>query len=416
MLPILLPRNDFLMMVSNKNIKSSLFFILCSISLLSFYVEALAITPPKVDLNYFPGTYQEFVFKVTDTENLEVDLEGDLLNNAKKPFITEQGAGLYFVKVGLDIPVNLSPGSHSLDLLLGDKGKNEGEKSSSVSAKMKIRVPISFIVPYPNKYLKINGWNWDKNVVKGNPLHVAINVHSYGKEKIDKVSGKIIVKDMFEKNFIQEKTLSETSDINFGEDAEIEGLLMLPNDWPFGNYNVKAVLNYDGQEFDTQEYYFIYGDLLLEIVGVNPLEIGKGAIVPITIEVQNYWSEKVDFAAKVKVYDLNDNLIVEGVSSQGDVPPLRKGTIKLFLEGTDLKNGDYNLEVLLSYQGKETKKNFVLKVTDKKNEMEAGEEVLLNKEDENNNLLIISLVIIVVILILGIIYVLKKDQEGMSEI
>ncbi|MBI2662606.1 hypothetical protein HYX11_04060 [Candidatus Woesearchaeota archaeon] len=404
------------MMVSNKNIKSSLFFILCSISLLSFYVEALAITPPKVDLNYFPGTYQEFVFKVTDTENLEVDLEGDLLNNAKKPFITEQGAGLYFVKVGLDIPVNLSPGSHSLDLLLGDKGKNEGEKSSSVSAKMKIRVPISFIVPYPNKYLKINGWNWDKNVVKGNPLHVAINVHSYGKEKIDKVSGKIIVKDMFEKNLIQEKTLSETSDINFGEDAEIEGLLMLPNDWPFGNYNVKAVLNYDGQEFDTQEYYFIYGDLLLEIVGVNPLEIGKGAIVPITIEVQNYWSEKVDFAAKVKVYDLNDNLIVEGVSSQGDVPPLRKGTIKLFLEGTDLKNGDYNLEVLLSYQGKETKKNFVLKVTDKKNEMEAGEEVLLNKEDENNNLLIISLVIIVVILILGIIYVLKKDQEGMSEI
>ena len=34
---------------------------------MSFYVEALAITPPKINLNYFPGTYQEFVFKVTDS-------------------------------------------------------------------------------------------------------------------------------------------------------------------------------------------------------------------------------------------------------------------------------------------------------------------------------------------------------------
>jgi len=404
------------MMVSNKNIKSALFFILCLISLLSFYVEALAITPPKINLNYFPGTYQEFVFKVTDTENLEVDLEGDLLNNAKKPFITDEGKGLYFVKVGLDIPINLSPGDHSLDVLFGDKGKDGEKKSASISAKMKMRVPISFIVPYPNKYMKINRWNWDKNVVKGNPLHVAINVHSYGKEKVDKVSGKIIVKDMFEKNLIQEQSLSEASNINLDEEAELEGLLMLPDEWPFGNYNVKAILNYDGQEFDTQEYYFIYGDLLLEIIGVKPLEISKGAIVPITIEVQNYWSEKVDFAAKVKVYDFNGNLIVEGVSSQGDVPPLGKGAIKLFLEGTDLKESDYNLEVLLSYRGKETKKNFVLKVTDQKNEVEVGEEVLLNRENENDNFFMITLVIIVVILILGIIYIFRRNQEGMSEI
>ena len=401
-----------------KSINCFLIFliILISISLFSSYVNALAITPPKINLAYMPGTHQEFMFKVIEAENLEVSLEGDLSDINKKPIIIDNGNGMYFVKVEFDVPINMTPGEHSLNVLFGDLGKSEAGKSASVSAKMKMRVPISFIVPYPNKYLKVNGWEWDKKVIKGNPLHISINLHSYGKEKVNKVNGKIIVKDMFEKNLVQEKSVSEASNINLDEEANLEGSMMIPDNWPFGIYNVKAVLNYDGQEINTQEYYFVYGDLLLEILNVSPLEIGKGAIVPLNIEVQNYWSEKVNFAAKVRLYDLNGNLVVEGVSSQGEVVPLGNGMIKLYLEGTNLKVGDYNLEVLLSYQGKETKKSFVLKVTDKKNEVEAGKEILNQESDDDIFFMTSSLlVIIILLLLLGIIFMFRKNKEGRSD-
>jgi hypothetical protein len=239
----------------------------------------------------------------------------------------------------------------------------------------------------------------------------------YGNEMIERVSGDVYIIDKNNKNQIGTAYLTEVTNLALNDEGVLYAEWTPPEELPSGEYSTYAVIEYDGVKTNTSEYYFIYGDLLLEILDISPTTFDSGRISYVNAKIKSYWNEELTVTPKFEVLDKEGNLKVSDVSSPIKIKPLGTEEAKIFIDLTDIAPGEYTLKLILEYSDKKTEKSFPITVHLPSENEEAKETVKEKKEGENKSstFLVVGVILLVIIIIIVIYFIWKKDQEDNDE-
>ena len=369
--------------------------------------SALGITPAMEEFNFKPNTTQTFQVKIYgESEPFEVKLSisGELKNVIKlaTETLTVPTEGAVFT-YGVSLPSELKPGRHKASIIIEQQpkaSKTGAGGKSTFGAMPAVGHVLAVNVPYEGKYAeaKVNV----PDVKVGETIDFVILITNYGSEDISDAHGIITVYNSEEKEVISFGT--DSKKVKKGESAELSA--HWTPEVKAGMYKAKAVVDYDNQKTET-ETSFSVGELLIEIISLNPQELVNGKINKIELEVESLWNSEIkNIYASI---DINKGKSKKETITTSPVAlkPWQKDKLIAYIDTTNYEAGEYNAAITLNYDDKTTKKEFKLTVND------SGES---QKSLKISYPLTIILIIVVIIMIISVSIPLirkrrKKEEE-----
>src|SRR3989344_2192219 len=389
--------------------------VLCILAIVSLASNTLAlgVTPGRTSLDYSPGQEKDITFTIINSEHKEMTLEVSVQGDMNSSIILESTS----IKMEssdeekkmhakLIMPNNLSPGKHNANIVIAQKPeKKEGSGQAIIGAVLAVTTQVSIYVPYPGKYLegeiKVSGTEKNKRF--------AITLLSLGTEDIGKVGAAIHVYDSSGK----EVKILNTNEISLRSSETREIYTDWDVDAPDGRYKAKAVLNYDGQEMSLEKDFEI-GEFLLDLQQIFVKDFKLGGIAKFDMLVKNKWNEPITNAyAEMRVYDEQMQEIVDMKSATYNIPAGEQTTMNYYWDTKDVKQGLYNSNVILYYNGKKTQQDLKLDVGQDKIDV-IGLGYVISSENSssggNKGLVTILIVVIVFLLLvnLALFFVFRK--------
>jgi len=372
-------------------------FLACFLLFFSSQVNALSATPSSFDVDYISGKTDTFSIRIDGVQDVDITFKGDAGDYAKVKNIQNNNNYL-MATIEFTMPSNPEPGQHEVMVFISEIPSEREYGQKMINVLSAVQVPIRFYLPYPHKFLQFKKIEWDQEVKKGQTLFFNVNLHSLGEETINQVTGKVNIENGDQ---TYEAKLTSIYNVKLDQEIKLLGEWTPPENAPLGRYSITGEIDYDGQKVSIPERKFSYGDEMLEILSVDPLEILISEITQMEIAVKNYWNQPLPFSATLTVLDANQSVISESKSSTEEIGAKSEKEIIAFVDATTWKAGTYPMEVRLNYQGKESTKTFQLNAV---------------IEKEGVPLLIIAILImnLIVMVILGIIakhYYHKSKNE-----
>jgi len=372
-----------------------LFFIVIAGS-----VSAIAITPAEKTIAYSPGETVQLSFGIFDFGSgmtYEAVIAGDYAGNVN---VVKEGE--YTLLIDFTMPEDATPGPHQLLVGIGQVPLGDFE-GGAISAVASVFSQVNFFVPYPAKYAVIDIKNVDAAL--GKMAYFTVNLESYGKETVNKITGNIDIIDLNNKT-VTVVPLSERSDLMFLQKTEMFAQWDTENA-SAGIYKIVANVEYDGIKA-TAEGRLRLGVLSVNINSIRAIGTVERGLVRINIDVESIWNEPIENIYAEGWITKNASTLATLKSATVNLPPWEKNTLTLYWDVFGLEVGVYDLKVLLHYsdgQSKETTTQIYLMEEEVKEEAEKASTMLYGAV-----LLLILAVIFLLIIVVKIKGVKKSEK------
>ncbi len=386
--------------------KKIMFFALASILagiLLVSNVMALGITPGRTTYMFEPGVEKTFSFSVVNSEHKDMELsiliKGDLsesifLSESRITMSAEEGDKR--VDVTLKIPAELAPGIHTADIIVTQSASGSDSGGTFLGASLGVVTQVYVIVPYPGKYIiasaNVVGPDEDGNLIFVFP------VISRGDDFIEQVSASVDIFDS--KNRLIATIRTDEQSISPSERIELVG--RLSQNLPLGNYELSAVIYYDGESINLRRMFSI-GEPLVELKEIKVENFRLGGIAKFEMTVENKWSEELRGAySKMKIYNSYGGILTEFQSAPIDIPALSTVVLTSYWDSAGAQKMTYDAVLSLIYEDKTNEKRFKLEVEDNKINI-IGVSYVISKGESAKTSSSIILMLIIAIVVLALI-------------
>ena len=332
--------------------------ILIVITILFKEVNAIGVTPARNTVNFEANTKQSYTFTILNNENKEFNalifIRGNLNNTIILPVslvefksTDTQKTFTYELNFGNDLG---EPGTHEGEIVIMELPPNIRQGGTFVGAVTSVILQIRVNVPYPGKYAKAE---LKVTESKANEyVSFLIPVYNLGVEDISNAKATI---DIFG------PTNEKIASIQSNELAiKSKDFRELTAKWTAkinpGKYYGVANVNYDGK-IARAETVFGVGSLNIEILEVSVKDFRLGGVAKFDILLENRWNEEVKgIYAEMFVSNENGDDIANFKTATIDIDSLSKGTLNGFWDTAGVKEGTYNIRIVLHYQDKSSEK------------------------------------------------------------
>lgn len=319
----------------------------------SFASAALGISPAKKEIDFKPGESYTFNYRViSDNPDEVISLysEGDFSEYVELSKDKIKGPG--FFKATLNLPSEADePGRRRL--LIG--AREEPPENEFLGSSIDIRAVIYIYVPYPGNYVDAN-----LNIPNGNIkelIPVELEVINRGKNDLESVDVGINfyngAEDLVYILDFNEVSIQSTESRYFRK-------YLNTSDFKPGDYLAEAVIDY-GNAVKKVNKTVRVGSLFVNITGFTD-KLSKGGLREFNIDLESLWNGDLD-----EVYA--DVLIENNVQNTSfrtpsiDLKAWNKGTLTGYINTNDLE-GDYDVNIELSYAGEKSYSSGTLSVVD----------------------------------------------------
>jgi len=144
--------------------------------------------------------------------------------------------------------------------------------------------------------------------------------------------------------------------ITEGEQAKISGLWQA--DVNAGNYKAMAVITYDDKILKIEEDFEV-GNLFVEVTNINVKNFRIGTIAKFEIDLLNRWNEPVNnLEGELQILQKGGTIVANFETTTINIPALGQETIYGYWDTENVGIGEYDVNVVLEYEGKTTSKIF----------------------------------------------------------
>ena len=330
-------------------------FALCLLSVIilnSLLVQSLSISPSRVTLKFVPNYVYEgqLCYGGTGFAHLKITAEEGF--NDSVTFLNAPDGDFYpgeqgCLKYKITMPSSIDkPGLHRTKIF-GVEVPDEA--SGFMIAVMRLEFQLDIIVPYPGKYLEISEFS-AQNVDAGNPVPFTLSFVNKGNETVEEATASISIFDRANK---------QIGILNAGTAKKIEPdqarqlrASWDSGDYKEGNYHAYVELRYDDGALNNKTTTFKLGGLDVNLINYTK-EVLIGGIKEFYAIVDSIWSETVkNVRIVVNVYNYSNSS--ESITSfetlTRDIPPWGTESLKGYLDTSNLKLGEYDLKMSLSFE------------------------------------------------------------------
>jgi hypothetical protein len=323
-----------------------------AIILNSLLVQSLGITPSRVTLKFVPNYVYEgqVCYTLGGLVHLNITVEGEFKDNLEllnvedgNFYPLDQGCLKYKLKMPASI---VRPGIHRTKILSAEVPEAE---SGFMVAVVRMEAQIDMVVPYPGKYLEITDFS-AQNADAGKPVLFTLSFINKGIEAVDQARATILIYD---------RNNTQISTVNAGVAKKIEPdeTRQLSASWDSGaykagNYHAYVELSYDDGAKNNATTNFKLGGLNADITNYTK-EIIIGGIKEFYATVDSIWSETIhNVRVVVNVYNYSNSSepITSFETLTRDISPWGTESLKGYLDTSNLKLGEYDLKMKLSFE------------------------------------------------------------------
>lgn len=370
-----------------------LLFIIITL-LLAGNVYAIGLSPARVSLNFEPNIVKEMTFTIVNTIDseikAEISVEGEL-----SPYLTFESTLVPLapgehkkVKAALSFPEQIKGGDNVLIVRITEIRK----ATSMINVRAEVIGKIFIKAVYEGYYAE------PRLIIKSSDVNEKVKfeleIANYGKENITQASAFINLLDQNENKIATIDTNNLDEVIRSHEKATLYAEWM--PDVNAGLYKAKATVIYHDKTAAAEQEFRI-GELFVDIINL-PESIIANKINEINIEIENTWSNTISNIYADIIVKKDGNTIAASKTLSENVNAREKKTIKGYVDTSNLVAGEYDLEVLLHYEGKTTSKTSKLKI-------------IVEEIEEKESKLLVPLIIMVVLLAIVSAYLLLRKKR-----
>ncbi|RME55329.1 hypothetical protein D6777_00905 [Candidatus Woesearchaeota archaeon] len=305
------------------------------------------------------------------------------------------------------LPKEMEPGEHITSIVVKEVPYQEDLPQMVIGATKGLIFQVKVNVPYPGKYLKVDGFEISE-ANKDQVVTMVLPVTNMGTEKLTNIKAKIEI-------------LSPTNEVVDTIDTETISLEpqkrnLLKADWIAsvnpGKYYAVATIKYDdkSKKVDTT---FEVGKFDIEIVKVETKNFKLGSIAKMDITLKNLWNSEVkDLYGVLDIKDENWDKVAEIKTASIDILPLSEEELNAYWDTEGLKEGRYYINLMLHFNGKVLEKHLLtdLKMNSMTTTMlsATGQLVKTRSHVDRTTILTLLVIILAILNITWMVYYKKK--------
>lgn len=392
----------------NKNKRMVTFVIsLVFLILISSLVSAWGVAPARQFANNVQSTQKLSVNIVNNDASdgyFKVSFAGSLGKYASYDgglvyLLSDQGN--VNVPFTLTLPKNLEPGRNTLSIVL--EQVNIGS-DRTVGASVTLVAEVVVNVPIDGEFV-----NADVVISKTgefNPVPITISLFNTGTKSVP-VWADIEIKGPTNQPITTLHTEKIVLDV--GQSSKFESFWV--GETYQGNYVAEVTVHY-GSNFKTITKGFVVSGEKVVSESISSNNFNLGQIVPVEIAIRNNWNVEVKGVySQVNVLTKTGELVQNFKSGPEDV--LARSTAKLsaYWDTSKLVVGDYDLNVILNFEGETSQKTYPASVSLNKLEIRTPTGQVIGDNNSGGGLsstLILLIVILIIVNVAGLV-IMKKS-------
>lgn len=307
-------------------------------------VNAVAISPAKVDGRFEPGLETELAFSVQTKldRELELYIEGDLAEYMEldKQKLYKSGS----FKVMVNLPEEIDPPGPTRTIVGAREIVNfDKEIRGAIATATEIQASIYIFIPYPGKYVESGVKAHDVNL--GEPVTFDLDITSRGKEPVI-INPRIEIYS--ETNELMDSLIFQQRELNKDQGVELTKTLDTTG-YNSGNYIAKSIVDYDGK-FSEHNTSFRIGELSIDVINYTK-RIEINGIKPFRLTLESGWNDIIEGAyADVRISN-DTNQIASFTTTPTSLEPWQTKLIKGYFNSSEATNGTYNVFMSVYYFG-----------------------------------------------------------------
>jgi len=368
-----------------------LLFVFFLVSLLVIpSVSALMVSPAKIAVDYAPGTEYEFHISVMDDGPqdivVEVSFDGQyadrvsLIDPSQERVALKAGESATF-NFKLDFPTIEQFGESRFVLV---RFYQVPQSNAQVGATVAILIPLDTVVPYPEKYVKID--LPDQGIVRqGETANLHATLTSLGSSVIQNTEGMFTVtngKSSFDAPIESFPLFIQQENRDVGAELSTAGM-------DSGFYNVTFTVTYDGESRTSEPTRLIVGTKDIEITGISAEELQPRSN-SFAIVLFNLWVEDLNPTLSLQLLTVSGDMVKDAPVGQYTVPAAQQKEIFTTLDLSGVEEGTYTLRVISLLDGQEKSKDFKVSVLSAQTAQAPGQPI--------DPILIVGLVVIALLI------------------
>jgi len=343
-------------------------------------------------ISYEPGLERTFEFLVQHTtRDVQIIVGGYPVEYAtlSRDFIKANDPDKSF-HVTIKFPeTTLKPGHHQIKVQANEVVGEEGAIATSIN----IATHIDIDVLYSGKYAEVR---FDEANTINNTAYFTISANNFGLSKIESFKARIEIynSDGYKVGtvYTDEKSIESDKRETIKAELDVSG-------YDVGDYKAKAFVFWDDNQTTVEEVFRV-GALKINIIDYTK-EFIAGAINKFEVKLENVWTDEIkDVYVIVKINNEELRSAAESIAQFGTK------TFNVYWDTTNIKPGEYNVEITAHYLDKTTMEIGTVKIIEKESE------VKLEKAKTGFPLFTIALIaIILLIIIIDLIWMKYRKKE-----
>lgn len=388
--------------------------------LLASQVIAIGVAPSRREIKFEPG--KEFTVTAQIINNEAKDMKVLVLPQGTFASLVSMESNVVRMRAGeseksfsytvkLPDDENQEPGQHVLRVAfmeLPDEFRDQvvladgsivtvdGEKAT-ISATTAVIQQVIVNVPFPESFLQGKLYSTGNKV--NEPVAFSVNVFNRGNVELS-ARGYLIVKGPTNEEIVK----IDSGSIKIAPMGESR----LVGSWEGtsnpGEYLVEAYVTYGSKTQDKSfrlSQSFQLGEPFLSIEGLSVKSFRLGSIAKFDVDVLNRWNKMIkDVKGEMRVIDKKGGVLDSFETTRLDIPSYGMSTMSGYWDTEGVTIGEYDVNIVLEYEGKTSQKLFETIVSiDKIDVKSAGPigQVIGSGGSGNQYTLLIILVIVLIV-------------------
>ena len=399
----------------NKKIMWKIAMVLVVAILFSNLVLALGVAPAKVGVDFESDLEREVILRIFNEQNK--DFKAVVYARGELAEYLDVGNTLINIKAGqnevefkykLNLPDKFDkPGVHEAEIVIMEfeEGFATEKENVAVTAVAAVVSRLQVRVPYPGKYAEARVHI--ESAMVGGEVIFNIPIFNFGKENIENARARVeIFGPTYEK--LGEFYTDDIS-INARGEGRVKGIWKA--DVNAGIYHAVVTIEYDRKK-ERIETNFEVGNKYVNIKEVNVDDFNLGEVAKFDIVIENMWNQLLkDVYGELIVLDKDGTEYTRFKTATVNLEPYGTGLLEAYWSTKNVPIGEYDLDLTIFYEGKESHKLIEadVNIDSITTENFIVGQVISGKERIGRDTLLLLLVFVLVIINIGwLIYLRKK--------
>ncbi len=376
----------------------------------AFAASALRITPAYSKIIFEPYMEYESSFKIITYGNKYIRLSFDgkfskyTESEFKDQILDLRGIKVKEIPFKIIFPSELKPGNYRIDMMAHIVPSDNPK--ATVGALAGVGYTVFVTVPHEGPYAEIQVKGLSKDISTGENVSIPVQINNYGGDTLNNLIVDIEITDNNGKIVASLKT--EQMPSLKPKDSKIAYAQWETTGLEPGDYLVNGTLDYSDERTPARSsYVYRLGSKYIELINATG-EI-HGVVTKFSIEGQSKWNDRIeDVAAFMDLYDKNRSFIGSAKSASIDFTRFEERTFEGFIETNNIKEGLYDLDTHLIYEGEPSNATFEVYL---KREKEPVQETPLYRLIASNALTWLLIIIIFLLIAYNIKSHLRKEEK-----